>query len=103
MCLPATIRFLLIACLSLIASLSARAQSERILDYQSDVTLEDDGSLQVTETITVKSTDNQIRHGIFRDFPTSYKDPYNNRYVVGFQMLSVTCDSASEQFRVEDQ
>jgi hypothetical protein len=100
--ISAPIRFLLAACLSLVAVLSASAQSERILDYQSDITLEDDGSLQVTEAITATSTGHQIRHGIFRDFPTSYKDPFNNRYVVGFQMLSATCDSASEQFRVED-
>ena len=100
---PVTIRFLLIACLGLIAILSARAQSERILDYQSDIALEDDGSLRVTETITVMSTGHQFRHGIFRDFPTSYKDPYNNRYAVGFEMLSATCDSVPEKFRVEDQ
>src|SRR6266481_6395550 len=100
---PVTIRFLLIACLGLIAVLSARAQSERILDYQSDIALEDDGSLRVTETITVMSTGHQFRHGIFRDFPTSYKDPYNNRYAVGFEMLSATCDSVPEKFRVEDQ
>src|SRR5258708_39302734 len=99
----APIRFLLVACLSLSAVMSARGPAERILDYQSDITLEDDGSLQVTETITVMSTGQQIRHGIFRDFPTSYKDPYNNRYAVGFEILSVTCDSAPEKFRVEDQ
>jgi hypothetical protein len=99
---PATIRFLFFAYLSSFAALSAHAQSEHILDYHSDITLEDDGSLQVTETITVVSGGHQIRHGIFRDFPTSYKDPFNNRYVVGFQMLSATCDSAPEQFRVED-
>ena len=98
----ATIRFLLATCL-LSATVSARGPAERILDYHSDITLEDDGSLQVTETITVNSTGQQIRHGIFRDFPTTYTDPYNNRYVVGFQMLSATCDSAQEQFRVEDQ
>src|SRR5882724_4339853 len=96
-------RFLLIACLSLSAVLFARGPAERILDYHSDITLEDDGTLQVTETITVNSTGQQIRHGIFRDFPTTYTDPYNNRYVVGFQMLAATCDSAQEQFRVEDQ
>src|SRR5258708_27377949 len=100
---PPTIRFLLIACFGLVAVLSALAHSERILDYQSDITLEDDGSLQVTETITVRSTGHKIRHGIFRDFPTSYKDPYNNRYTVGFEMLSATRDSAPEKFRVEDQ
>jgi len=100
-----TIRLLLAACFCLLAtfSASARGQAERILDYHSDITLEDDGSLQVTETITVNSAGQQIRHGIFREFPTTYTDPYNNRYVVGFQMLSATRDSASEQFRLEDQ
>ena len=100
---PTPFRVLLAACLSLSAALSARDPSERILDYHSDITLEDDGSLHVTETITVVSTGQQIRHGILRDFPTTYTDPFNNRYVVSFQMLSATCDSAPEQFRVEDQ
>src|ERR1700756_1309192 len=98
-----TIRFLLLACCGLLAAISVRGQTERILDYHSDITLEDDGSLQVTETITVLSAGRQIRHGIFREFPTAYTDPFNNRYVVGFEMLSATRDSASENFRVEDQ
>jgi Predicted membrane protein (DUF2207) len=101
--LPSAIHFLLAACLSLSAALSARGPAERILDYHSDITLEDDGSLEVTETITVNSKGQQIRHGIFRDFPTTYTDPFNNQYVVGLQMLSATRDSAPEQFRVEDQ
>src|SRR5271157_596491 len=78
------------------------AQRERILDFHSDVTLQDDSSLQVTETIIVVAAGGQIRHGIFREFPTHYSDPYNNRYVVGFQMLSATRDSAEETFRVEN-
>jgi uncharacterized membrane protein YgcG len=86
------------------SSQSARtpAQSERILNFHSDITVEDDSSLLVTETITVVSTGAQIRHGLLRDFPTTYKDPYGNRYVVGFQVLSATRDSANEPFRVED-
>src|SRR5258708_7608998 len=56
----APIRFLLVACLSLSAVLSARGPAERILDYHSDITLEDDGSLQVTETITVNSTGRHV-------------------------------------------
>lgn len=78
------------------------SQTERILDYHSDVTLQDDSSLQVTETITVLAAGDQIRHGIFREFPTKYSDPYNNRYSVGFQMHSATRDSAEEKFRVEN-
>ncbi len=97
------IRAFLLGCFCLLTVVSARGPVERILDYHSDITLEDDGSLEVTETITVISVGNQIRRGIFRDFPTTYTDPYNNRYVVGFQMLSATRDSAPEQFRIEDQ
>ena len=80
----------------------AHAQAERILDFHSDITVEDDSSLLVTETITVVTTGAEIRHGLLRDFPTTYKDPYGNRYVVGFEVLSATRDSADEPFRVED-
>jgi len=75
---------------------------EQILDFHSDITLGEDRSLQVTETITVVSTQNQIRHGIFRDFPTRYHDTFNNKYIVGFRMLYATCDSADTPFRVEN-
>ncbi|HKN23944.1 MAG TPA: DUF2207 domain-containing protein [Candidatus Acidoferrum sp.] len=85
----------------LICSLPSRAQTEQILDYHSDITLQDDSSLQVTETITVFAAGNQIRHGIYREFPTNYRDNFNNRYVVGFEMLSASRDSAAEPFRVE--
>ncbi len=97
-----SLRLLLAIAALLIWASSGYAQQERILDYHSDVTLQDDSSLQVTETITVLAAGGQIRHGIFRDFPTHYSDPYNNRYIVGFQMLSATCDSEEERFRVEN-
>lgn len=79
------------------------AQSEHILDFHSDITLEDDSSLQVTEIITVFAANGRIRHGIYRDFPTRYTDGFNTRYVVGFTMLSATRDSRPEAFRVQDQ
>jgi len=78
-------------------------QDEQILDFHSDVSLRDDSSLLVTETITVYCAGKLIKHGIYRDFPTTYKDPFNVRYVVGFQMLSATRDSQPETFRVQDQ
>jgi len=31
----------------------------------------------------------EVRHGIFRDFPTSYTDILANPYKVGFDILSV--------------
>jgi len=94
---------LVLLCTALMAfSLPARVQTEQILDFHSDITLQDDSSLQVTETITVIAASGQIHHGIYRDFPTHYKDNFNNRYNVGFQMLSATRDSADEPFRVEN-
>ena len=88
--------------LRLLSCPAAPAQTERILSYHSDITVRDDGSMSVTETIRVLSNGNQIRHGIYRDFPTRYTDRLGNRYVVGFALLGATRDGAREQFRVED-
>lgn len=98
---PAT-RYLLILIAALLCGFRCYPQTEQILSFHSDITLEEDSSLQVTETIDVFATGNQIRHGVYREFPTRYRDAYNNRYVVGFQMLGATLDGANEPFRVED-
>ncbi|MFZ0880780.1 MAG: DUF2207 domain-containing protein, partial [Candidatus Acidiferrales bacterium] len=91
-------------CLLATALLSpgARAQSESIVDYHSDVRVQDDGSMLVRETIRVMSAQIQIRHGIFRDFPTRYTDRLGNHYVVGFQLQGATRDGAVEPSRIED-
>jgi uncharacterized membrane protein YgcG len=80
---------------------SPQRQVEGIVDFHSDIILQDDASLAVTETITVFANSGQIRHGIYREFPTDYRDRLNNHYAVGFQMLSATCDSTNEPFRIE--
>jgi hypothetical protein len=81
---------------------AAAQQSERILDYHSDIQVQDDGTLLVRETIAIRSAGDQIRHGIFRDFPTRYADRYGNKYVVGFEVLGATRDASPEDFRLED-
>lgn len=91
-----------VLCALLCASGVAHAQAERILDYHSDIQLSDDGMLQVRETIRVVSAGQQIRHGIYRDFPTRYSDRLGNRYSVGFALLGATCDGAPEQTRIEN-
>ena len=53
---------------------------ERILDFQSNVDVNTDGSLSVTEWIKVQVENQQIRHGIFRDFPTVYVDEHYTRH-----------------------
>ena len=72
------------------------AAQERILAYDSEIAVAADGSLDVTERITVRAEGNQIRRGIYRDFPTRYRDRYGNRVVVDFEMLGVTRDGQPE-------
>jgi uncharacterized membrane protein YgcG len=62
---------------------------ERIRSYDIAVEVRADGSIDVTERIAVRAEGNQIRRGIFRDFPTRYRDRYGNRVVVGFEVLEV--------------
>jgi uncharacterized membrane protein YgcG len=74
---------------------------ERILSYDSRVEAQQDGALLVTEHITVRAEGSQIRRGIYRDFPTRYRDRYGNRVRVGFEMLSVERDGAAEPWFTE--
>ncbi|HXZ27859.1 MAG TPA: DUF2207 domain-containing protein, partial [Terriglobales bacterium] len=76
---------------------------EQILSFHSEVTVQAEGALLVRETIRVRALGEQIRHGIYRDFPTDYKDKYSNRYRVRFQFLGALRDGRSEDFRLEDQ
>jgi hypothetical protein len=88
------------ACL-LLLSLSALAD-ERILDFHSDIVVMQDGWIEVTETIRVRSEGNRIRRGIYRDFPTTYEDKLGNGYVVGFKPLTVLRNNAREDFHSQD-
>src|SRR6202047_3403390 len=74
---------------------------ERILRFVSDVEVERNGDLAVTETIRVQAEGNQIRRGILRDFPTTYARPDGSRVVGGFDVKSVTRDGADETWTTE--
>jgi hypothetical protein len=93
--------FALVAALLLLPGVVS-AQVEQIMDFHSEICLLPDALLRVIETITVNAGGNQIRHGIYRDFPTHHHDARNNNCVVDFQMLGATRDSSGESFRVED-
>ncbi|HET8941604.1 MAG TPA: DUF2207 domain-containing protein [Rudaea sp.] len=74
---------------------------ERILDYHADIVINGDGSMTVAEHIRVHAEGYRIRHGIYRDFPTDYRDPHGNRYVVGFDVLGAQRDGVDESWRTE--
>jgi hypothetical protein len=99
---PAIRRGIFLFLCALLCVMAAHAQGERILDFHSDIRVQDDATMQVVETIRVVSAGNQIRHGIYRDFPTRYADRLGNHYVVGLDVLGAARDDAREDFRVED-
>lgn len=77
------------------------AAGERILNFRSDVDIGADGTLTVTETIRVNAEGDDIRHGIFRDFPTIYRRPGQRRVRVGFDVQSVQRDGQPEHYTTE--
>lgn len=85
----------------LLSPLSSLAQ-ERILSYDSEVEVQADGSLDVTERITVRAEGNNIRRGIYRDFPTRYRDRYGNRVVVDFEVVGVQRNGSVEPWFIEN-
>ena len=79
----------------------AAAAEERILDYDSKIAVQTDGTLDVTETILVRVENVAINHGIYRDFPTRYKASHGRRVRVGFDLVETLLDGQSEPNKVE--
>jgi uncharacterized membrane protein YgcG len=87
--------------LLLAGALGPAAGQERVLSFVSDVVVQRNGDLAVTETIRVQAEGRQIRRGIQRDFPTTYTRRDGTRVVVGFAVESVRRDGATEAFVTE--
>lgn len=79
-------------------SLSYADYRERILSYHSDIHVLSSGTMDVTETIKVNAQNQQINRGIYRDFPTKYKDRHGNSYVVGFEVLDIRRDGLTDNY-----
>jgi len=94
--------FLMACLLALLLAAPAAAQTERIRSFDSRITVNSDGSMQVVETISVESAGIDMVHGIYRDFPTRYMDRYRNHYSVLFDIVKVRRDGNSEPYHTED-
>nr|WP_210267125.1 DUF2207 domain-containing protein [Agrobacterium tumefaciens] len=75
---------------------------EFIRSYHSVVEVAADGKLAVTETITARAEGQNIKRGIFRDFPLYALDANNRRTKVDFNVVSVERDGAPENWRTEN-
>ncbi len=88
-----------LACLFLAPHLASA--DERILSFHSDILVRSDGVLEITETIRIRAEGNQIKRGIFRDYPTEYKDRDGNNVSVRYEPLTLMRNDRLEDFRAE--
>ncbi len=85
-----------------LASLALDAEAiERITQFTSEATVNKDASLTVRETIAIVSEGDQIKHGIYRDFPTRYRSRHGFRVNAGFEVESVRRDGKAEPYALE--
>lgn len=91
----------LLAALLALSALAPAQAYERILRYDTEVVVAADGSLEVTEHIRVRAEGDRIRRGIYRDFPTRYRDRHGNHVRVGFEVLAVERDGRPEPWFTE--
>jgi hypothetical protein len=87
--------------LTCIGAAQVTRADERILSYDSTLTVQRDGTLEVHEAIRVRAEGNNIRRGIYRDFPTNYTTDDGRPIVVGFVFQSATRDGNTEPWHTE--
>lgn len=80
---------------------AAKKQGERILAFNSQVIVHDDGTLSVIETIQVRAEGKDIQRGIYRDFPTVYRTKGGRRVVTGFKIVKVLKDGRGEPYHTD--
>lgn len=87
----------------LVLWMACGAQAEEVIrDYHADITVRPDASMEVTETITVNAEGNDIKRGIFRDFPLYAQDARGFRQKVDFELISVERDGRPENYHTEN-
>ncbi|MEJ0028203.1 MAG: DUF2207 domain-containing protein [Rhizomicrobium sp.] len=83
------------------AAVDPRNDTERIIAFDSDITVARNGTMTVVETIQVHAADDVIKHGIYRDFPTRYTDRHGANVHVRFDVVGVTMDGHDEPYATE--
>lgn len=80
---------------------STAQQREEILSYDVVVDVQPEGAFVVTEEITVRALGQEIRRGIYRDFPTRFPRPGGwGSIIAPFEVLSVSRGGEPEPHEV---
>jgi hypothetical protein len=77
--------------------------AEFIRTFDSNVVVARDGELTVTETLLVNAEGRSMRHGIYRDFPLTFRDAGGRVREVTFSLLGVSRDGQTEPYHTERQ
>jgi hypothetical protein len=99
-CLSRGAASLILAAILAFLALPATAREE-IRSFTSNVILNTDGSVHVTETIEVNAEGNEIRRGIYRDIPVVMLGSDGGKVRPDLEVTGVTRDGDQEMFRVE--
>lgn len=83
--------------------------NDRIISFDSKIHIDPYGSIEVTEMITVLNfsdesgnSNNTIKRGITRDFPTRYSTERGFISTVPFTLISITRNGEKENYRIEN-
>lgn len=79
----------------------SRADTERILSFNSKIDIHADGNIRVTDTIRIVAAGQRIRRGIYREFPTRYRNNLGIPVTVSFDVLEVQRDGRPEAYHTE--
>ncbi len=77
-------------------------KTEKIYNYDENIYIDEDGSMDVEEIITVYAGGNKIKRGIYRDFPTRYQDKFGNNVSIKFDVTEVLKDGEEETYKKEN-
>lgn len=94
--------FFLALSLTISATVSAATTgAEKILLFGSSITVNQDTSLDVTETISVYANREQLEHGLVRQLPTTYKDSKGTTYEPSYKIQQVLINGSSTPSHIE--
>lgn len=84
----------------LLSALPVSAQTDwTITNFQSDITIQTDGIVNIEETVTVDFK-NLEKHGIYRDLPMVYTDENDKKTYTKISVISVLQDGENTEYKL---
>lgn len=77
-------------------------REEHIANFQSNIVVNADASIDVTENITAYAAGQEIKRGIVRWLPTRYTDSYGVKHVVKYDLKQVLVNEAPSAYHTND-